>query len=689
MRLRIATFAVLWCVGASVASATDIYVHLDSLVARGNRAYEMSYRTAIKTCADSIALLLATSDLPEDALLDYTVSLNKLHGNYFYEAGELDSAANYYLKARQIIDRHPHTSFHGNDLLMLRELAQLHYRRGDYHAAREALERVNDRLDDLVYDPGDDNWLTTRMTYAITLARLGEFEDAVAIGRAELDGALDKTGLPYAKAKRMMAKILLLADTDSKGTLKAYKEYFAVQKRHAEQNFGSMNSARRSEYWQTLRPFITDCFSLEDADPEFLYDVALFSKGLLLHLDRFSGHGAASQEAVRALGHTHKDIAKKLRKNEAAIEFIEYEKDGERRMAALLLTHDSKVKFIPVGTPAEVAKAGGKALNSTAGNGKSRLYRNKALQTLVWTDSLLSALTGVKRLYFSPDGYLHRLGIEYFPQVEEIAVYRLSSTRRLMEKQRPLAAQSPMLLVGNIDYDAGATSDETLHNDTVAYARYQGKFFPRLNGATDETAVIFASRGNTGDTLVNTSSATEGTFRELAPRYNAILISTHGDFCAETPVATDVKEVYNPTDLSENIIAFAGVNPNLGNAAFDAASRYDGLLSAAELCDLPLDDCRLFCVSACQSGLGEITSDGIFGLQRGLKNAGADAIMVSLWSVNDEATSTLMTLFFENINRGMTVHESFRGARREMKSSEGNPHSAPQYTDAFILIDAI
>ena len=253
-------------------------------------AYEYSQQSKIKECADSIAAILSEAQLNDDSRKDYTVSLLKLYGNYHYESANLDSAEYYYQQAKSIIDSNKTTDFHGSELIMLRELAQLYYRRLEYDKALNVMSEVDDRLEYMYQNVGDNLWLISKLTYAMCLARTGETEDALKIAEDELEKALDRTSLEYRKAQRMHGKIKLLADADKKGALNSYKEYFNSQKGFALANFAEMNAREREEYWQTLRPFIADCYLLEEAAPGFLYDVAIFSKGLLLQLTRVSGY---------------------------------------------------------------------------------------------------------------------------------------------------------------------------------------------------------------------------------------------------------------------------------------------------------------------------------------------------------------------------------------------------------------
>ena len=83
-----------------------------------------------------------------------------------------------------------------------------------------------------------------------------------------------------------------------------------------------------------------------------------------------------------------------------------------------------------------------------------------------------------------------------------------------------------------------------------------------------------------------------------------------------------------------------------------------------------------------------MSADGVFGLQRGFKKAGAESLLMSLWKVDDEATSFLMKEFYQNwLLKGDSKQSALDKAKMAVK--ERSEWSDPKYWAAFILLDAM
>ncbi len=95
-------------------------------------------------------------------------------------------------------------------------------------------------------------------------------------------------------------------------------------------------------------------------------------------------------------------------------------------------------------------------------------------------------------------------------------------------------------------------------------------------------------------------------------------------------------------------------------------------------------------LSACESALGEYGfDDGLLGLQRGLKIAGANTILMSLDKVDDEATKILMVEFYKNLMNGKTKHQSLRDAQKHLRQVENGKYNDPKYWASFIMLDGL
>ena len=94
-------------------------------------------------------------------------------------------------------------------------------------------------------------------------------------------------------------------------------------------------------------------------------------------------------------------------------------------------------------------------------------------------------------------------------------------------------------------------------------------------------------------------------------------------------------------------------------------------------------------LSACQTALGQIASDGIYGLQRGFKKAGANTILMSLDKVDDEATKILMVEFYKNLMEGKTKHQSLKDAQKYLRQINNGKYDKPEYWASFIMLDGL
>jgi CHAT domain-containing protein/tetratricopeptide (TPR) repeat protein len=110
-----------------------------------------------------------------------------------------------------------------------------------------------------------------------------------------------------------------------------------------------------------------------------------------------------------------------------------------------------------------------------------------------------------------------------------------------------------------------------------------------------------------------------------------------------------------------------------GALALAPSSGDDGFLTSSEIQELNLS-AELAVLSACDTGRGDITGDGVVGLSRALIIAGVPSVVVSLWSVPDAPTAELMVEFYRNFQeRGLDKAQALRQAMLKMKETNPNP----------------
>lgn len=301
---------------------------------------------------------------------------------------------------------------------------------------------------------------------------------------------------------------------------------------------------------------------------------------------------------------------------------------------------------------------------------------------LIW-GTLSPYLKGKKRVLFSADGCFNRIGIEYLqyggiPLSEQYEVYRLSSTKELCYKHTKTSPTIAMLF-GDINYNRDATMSGDTKNTLVAM-RGSGDaenaiILDNLDNTkreVDEIAATLKSKKIANTNVLRNTEASKEAFLALSDtRVNLIHIASHGLY-------RDDKRATDAQSMENSLIAFAGANLD--------ETRTSAFVSAAEIASMNLRQCDLVVLSACETGLGKLGDDGVFGLQRGFKNAGVHTLLMSLKNVYDNSTADMMIRFYHHLLNGATKREALVNAQKDIR--------AMGYTDAdhwasFILLDAL
>ena len=314
-------------------------------------------------------------------------------------------------------------------------------------------------------------------------------------------------------------------------------------------------------------------------------------------------------------------------------------------------------------------------------------------------EKLLKFMHAGSNVYFAPAGELYKIPFEYMTldngkRLDELYnMCRLSSTREIITMHEDTATGGDIALFGGLNYNTSVEDIELLasaydgqRSITYGVTDIRSVLWPYLPGTMMEVTAIAPLMQQASYTthLFTQDEGIEERFKELSESHTRIIhIATHGYF------------MNTKSDAMENSgLIFAGANNLKTESEYAQENNLnDGILTAAEIANLNLIGTNLVVMSACQTGLGNISGEGVFGLQRAFKKAGVQSLLMSLWEVDDDATRLLMTSFYTYLTQGYTKRSALRKAQEDVRSHtferDGMQVSGnnPKYWAAFIVID--
>ena len=123
--------------------------------------------------------------------------------------------------------------------------------------------------------------------------------------------------------------------------------------------------------------------------------------------------------------------------------------------------------------------------------------------------------------------------------------------------------------------------------------------------------------------------------------------------------------------------------PNTTSSSVNPARDEDYLLTMKDVLDAQIR-ARLVVLSCCHSARGEVKSEGVVGIARAFLGAGARAVLVSLWAIDDNATMEFMKVFYQELVHRRSASEALNKAMKSMRESDD--FSAVRYWAPFVLI---
>jgi tetratricopeptide (TPR) repeat protein len=414
------------------------------------------------------------------------------------------------------------------------------------------------------------------------------------------------------------------------------------------------------------------------------------------------------------------DVQNQLKSNEAAIEFSHFPYYNGKRwtdsimyVAILLKSDDIYPRIIPLFEEKQLEtilrRAGGSDLNFIndlyrwAGKDyRSGSGKGQQIYHLVWKP-LEEYLDSTQTVYYSPSGCMHQLSFSAIPCGEtELLSDRYNLQLLSSSVQVTISHQErqvkKIVLYGGIDYDAGLDKMQGVADQykksgeklpvqasrSLSQRNIRSGSLIYLDGTMSEVEKIrkLAEDNGINGIVLAGYEAIEESVKNLSGNSSPdiIHIATHGFFFPaadknsnKTGLSADEHVTKPAFKFSENPLMRSGLVFSGANHAWEGEEipfdLDDGILTAYEVSNMYIPNTGLVVLSACETGLGEIRgSEGVFGLQRSFKIAGADYILMSLWQIPDYQTSELMNHIYTEWFSGKSIQEAFRMAQYLMKN---------------------
>ncbi|MDX1642177.1 MAG: CHAT domain-containing protein [Balneolaceae bacterium] len=295
--------------------------------------------------------------------------------------------------------------------------------------------------------------------------------------------------------------------------------------------------------------------------------------------------------------------------------------------------------------------------------GKTDLKNLREISGLLQTEQFSSS---AENFIMVPDSYLFQLPLDILPISEPATSYSYGGTKYLIELYTTEYLTSLQELVH------GRNRDRSYKYD---YAGFGITAFEEESNRADLMPLPYASREISliSDELTNLrrqrtlieEQSTEDAFRRVAPNARILHLATHSKVSERDPLFSTIYMSGSQSDsVSEN-------------------GQFTNQIFAYELFEMNLNN-ELIMLNSCESGSGSyLQGSGIIGISRALRYAGAESLVLNLWSVNDMMASDFAVQFYEAINRGASKSEALRSAKMHfLRQKNANPH----YWGPYMLI---
>lgn len=620
----------------------------------------------------------------------------------YHHMGSYAKAEPFYLEALQILEKTLGKQ-HPDYATSLNNLAELYWHMGSYAKAEPFYLEIHQNLLGQItnYFPG----LSEKERLAFYQGKIGKAFESF-----------------HSFALERQAGNALINDHLFNNVLATKGLLFQSQNKMRNAIFSSGDSSLVQVYqkWQAQRNLLAKVYQMSLAQKQQTgIDQVQLEKQVNDLEKQLSTRSEAFAQAADKTLYTWQQVQKALKPGEAAVEMIRFRYHDKKwtniiHYVALVITPASQhPNYILLSNGQELENKFSPLYHSSVherdiqpAKAATRRQTDAALlYQQFWSPiAIHPSLQGVKTIHFSGDGIYHQLNLNtlFNPKtkqylLDELDIHLVSSTRDLLTRRKMNTALAKATLVGYPAYNDSLVNDQQVASSGVypALSReedvarlFSGNLIKELPGTQTEVTGIagLLGRQQVAVDLLTGTQATEAALKRVH-NPNILHIATHGFFQKqaeqeETGFLGMERATLVANPLLRSGLLLAGCQSAF--AAGRSGSRgEDGILTAYEAMSLHLDQTDLVVLSACETGLGEIRNgEGVYGLQRAFQAAGAKAVLMSLWKVDDMATQQLMTSFYKHWLATGNVRNAFKEAQHELRKK----YPQPYFWGAFVLL---